>query len=122
MQMKLNQTLHSNARRIILVLAFGIFATLPLHSLLADDSIQVTIHRYDGESGHDQHGDHTYRAKVHHGHHYYYVYMHSALPELAKHMHDKTPVAVNSSGHWLSISIDGTSAKIYKVVKIGHSN
>ncbi len=107
--------------RLLLTLAFGIIAAAPIQSTLANDSIQVTIHRYDGESGHDSQGNHTYRAKVHHGHHYYYVYMYQPLPELAKHMHEKTPVAVNSTGHWLAISIDGNSAKIHKVVKIGHN-
>lgn len=81
----------------------------------------VTIHAYYGEAGTDGHGGHVYKAKVAHGHHSYFIYLHQPLPQLASHIHAKAHVSINSdTDRWVSISIDGHSARIHKVVKIHH--
>ncbi|MFK5922134.1 MAG: hypothetical protein QM496_08130 [Verrucomicrobiota bacterium] len=82
---------------------------------------EVTIHAYYGEAGEDGHGGHVYKAKVVHGHHNYFIYLHQPLPQLASHIHAKAHVSIaNNTDRWMTISIDGHSAKIHKVVKIHH--
>ncbi len=82
-------------------------------------STHVTVHDYYGEVGHDGNGGHIYKAKVYHGHHYYYIYLHHPLPELRRHIHEKAHLLISRrSDRWLSIGIDGRSARIHSVKKI----
>jgi len=124
--MKTKQSITSrlHAGRAFLSAAFLIIvALLPQTTRAAHPNetytINVTYHRYDGQVGHDGHGGHIYRVKVHHGHHFYYVYLHSALPQLKGHMHHKVRVLVDRrSQRWLQLSVHGNSARIHKVARI----
>ncbi len=114
--------LRQRASRVLIALGVLAFASLLPVEARADhgNNILVTYHRYDGQVGHDANGGHLYRVKVHHGHHYYYIYLHQPLPQLRGHMHEKVPVQVGRNDRWITLSIHGHSARIHKVVTIGH--
>lgn len=88
-----------------------------------DYTIDVTLHAYYGESGHDAHGGHIYKVKVSHGHHQYHVYLHQTIEDLAHGAHDHARAYVlvsRSSDRWLRLSYRGHSARVHRVVRLHH--
>ncbi|MFK5923587.1 MAG: hypothetical protein QM496_15520 [Verrucomicrobiota bacterium] len=107
------------------LLSLALVVLLPQASQADDNTytIDVTLHAYYGESGHDGHGGHTYKVKVAHGHHQYYVYLHQTLEDLAHGAHDHAGahvVVARGSERWLQLAYKGHTARIHKVVRIHH--
>ncbi len=110
-----------SARRALFFAAFIFTAIcLPQTSQAADNyTIHVTVEHYDGEVEHD--GHHYYKVKVKNGDHQYDVYLHDAMPELAKLIHKKVNILVSrDSNKWLTLSSHDHSSKISSVKRIHH--
>jgi len=106
------------------LLSLVLVALFPQPSM-ADDTyvIDVTLHAYYGEAGHDEHGGHLYKVKVSHGHHQYYVYLHQTIHGLGHGAddHDRAHIVVSQrSDRWLSLSYNRHSARVHKVIRIHH--
>ncbi|MCF6312841.1 MAG: hypothetical protein L3J39_10360 [Verrucomicrobiales bacterium] len=112
------------------ILSYSLFsivlAALFSQASFADDNtytIDVTLHAYYGEAGHDGHGGHLYKVKVSHGHHQYYVYLHQTIEGLGHGAHDHAGAHVvvsRGSERWLSLSYNGHFARVHKVTRIHH--